>query len=64
MTGPAVAVVTNSRSPGVLAAAAVEAAGLHVVDTTVPARLDVDTMTTTSGPCELRSPPTTSTPCS
>ncbi len=31
MRGPAVAVVTNSRSPGVLAAAAVEAAGLHVV---------------------------------
>ena len=32
MTGPAVAVVTNSRSPGVLAAAAVETAGLQIVD--------------------------------
>jgi acyl-CoA synthetase (NDP forming)/GNAT superfamily N-acetyltransferase len=32
MAGPAVTIVTNSRSPGVLAAAAVEAAGLHIVE--------------------------------
>ena len=36
MAGPAVAVVTNSRSPGVLAAAAVEAAGLHIVEPPFP----------------------------
>ena len=36
MTGPAVAVVTNSRSPGVLAAAAVETAGLQIVDPPFP----------------------------
>ena len=36
MAGPAVAVVTNSRSPEVLAAAAVEAAGLHVVEPPFP----------------------------
>jgi acyl-CoA synthetase (NDP forming)/GNAT superfamily N-acetyltransferase len=32
MSGPAVAVVTNSRSPGVLAAAAIAAAGLQAVE--------------------------------
>lgn len=36
--GPRVAVLTNARSPGVLAAAAVQAAGLTVVD--APMRLD------------------------
>ena len=36
MAGPAVAVVTNSRSPGVLAAAAVEAAELHTVEPPFP----------------------------
>ena len=42
MAGPAVAVVTNSRSPGVLAAAAVEAAGLARRRAAVSARLDVE----------------------
>jgi acyl-CoA synthetase (NDP forming) len=36
MEGPAVAVVTNSRSPGVLAAAAVESAGLRIVEPPFP----------------------------
>jgi acyl-CoA synthetase (NDP forming)/GNAT superfamily N-acetyltransferase len=36
MAGPGVAVVTNSRSPGVLAAAAVEAAELHIVEPPFP----------------------------
>jgi acyl-CoA synthetase (NDP forming) len=36
MAGPVVAIVTNSRSPGVLAAAAVAAAGLHIVEPPFP----------------------------
>ena len=42
--GPRVAVLTNSRSPGVLAAAALQAAGLEVVPPPVPLdwRADVD----------------------
>ncbi|MEO6123207.1 MAG: GNAT family N-acetyltransferase [Ilumatobacteraceae bacterium] len=35
-TGPNVAILTNARSPGVLAAAAVTAAGLRVVDAPLP----------------------------
>jgi acyl-CoA synthetase (NDP forming)/GNAT superfamily N-acetyltransferase len=46
--GPRVAILTNSRSPGVLAAAALEAAGLHV--TPAPIELDWRSDITDYGP--------------